>query len=45
MMNKTYILFVVLLLGLFSCDEGFEELNENPLAPTEVGYQDPCLTD
>ncbi len=29
----------LLLLGLNACDKGFEELNRNPLAPTEVNYE------
>ncbi len=33
----TYIIFGFLLF--FSCDDGFEEINENPLAPTEVNYE------
>lgn len=33
------ILLCTLILGLFSCDKGFEELNTNPLAPTEVNYE------
>jgi hypothetical protein len=38
-MNKKYILIATFLLGLFSCDEGFEALNKNPVAPTEVTYE------
>ncbi|MEL6635089.1 MAG: SusD/RagB family nutrient-binding outer membrane lipoprotein [Bacteroidota bacterium] len=29
----------LLLLGLPACDRGFEELNRNPLEPTEVNYE------
>lgn len=37
---KQFVLFLSITLLLFTaCDEGFEELNENPLAPTEVNFE------
>lgn len=39
-MKKSILIFIsILLLNLSSCDRGFGELNENPLAPTEVNYE------
>jgi hypothetical protein len=38
-MNKIQIYILLPFLFLTACDEGFEELNENPLAPTEVSYE------
>ena len=38
-MKKYLLIFFATLSVCFSCDEGFEELNENPLSPTSVGYQ------
>ncbi|MCI4669691.1 MAG: SusD/RagB family nutrient-binding outer membrane lipoprotein [Bacteroidia bacterium] len=38
-MKKTiYILIVCALTSMISCDRGFEELNKNPLLPTEVNF-------
>lgn len=37
---KQLVLFLSITVLLFTaCDEGFEELNENPLAPTEVNFE------
>ena len=38
-MKKFQLIIVVALLLFSACDDGFEELNENPLAPTEVSYE------
>lgn len=40
-MNRKFVSLIIicLLFGLPSCDKGFEELNTNPLAPTQVNYE------
>jgi len=37
-MKRTILLAVLVLFTFSQCDDGFEELNQNPLAPTEVAY-------
>lgn len=37
-MKRAILLFSLIVFTLSSCDKGFEELNENPTAPTEVTY-------
>ena len=39
MKKSIYILFALLILAVSACDDGFEELNQNPLAPTVVNYE------
>jgi len=39
-MKNIYRLWIgIILVSVSACDQGFEELNENPLAPTEVQYE------
>lgn len=38
-MKKVKLLALLYLISFAACDEGFEELNKNPLAPTEVAYE------
>jgi hypothetical protein len=38
-MKKIYPLILLYLFSFSACDDGFEELNRNPLAPTEVAYE------
>ncbi len=38
-MKKSIIILSVLILSICSCDKGFEELNQNPIDPTEVRYE------
>ena len=35
-MKNLIILFFIVIVTLPSCDKGFEELNQNPTAPTNV---------
>jgi hypothetical protein len=40
MKKRNHLLGLLMLAAsLFSCDRGFEELNQNPLAPTVVNYE------
>ncbi len=38
-MKKGILLLIIVMATFSSCDKGFEELNRNPLAPTEVNYE------
>lgn len=37
-MKRIIVVISMIILATSSCDKGFEELNQNPLAPTEVSY-------
>lgn len=39
MKNSILIAFIMILVSLTSCDKGFEDLNKNPLAPTDVNFE------
>ena len=38
-MKKSIVLLLIFFIGFSSCDKGFEDINENPLDPTEVNYE------
>lgn len=38
-MKKVFIIISLFSFCFISCDEGFDELNENPLSPTVVNFQ------
>ena len=39
MRRSIILVFFTALISFNACDEGFEELNQNPLAPTEVNFE------